>query len=105
MGVPCATSRWIFLQHEPHGSGRRVRGQLPERGVGIHAGPQLKLQLVEQPDEFRRRQNEAREFSVPRDRADAHGPERFRAELEAQLRLACRVLAEEPARAPRGRWR
>jgi hypothetical protein len=53
-----------FLQHEPHGSGRGIHGQLSQRRVGVHPGTKLKLQLVEQPDEFRRRQNEARELSI-----------------------------------------
>jgi hypothetical protein len=89
-----------LLQHEPHGSGRCIRGQLAQRGIGIHPGAKLKLQLMEQPDEFRRRQHErARAFRFSATARMRTGPERFRTELDTQLRLAGRVLAEEPARA------
>ena len=86
-----------FFQHEPHGSRWCVGGKLAKGGVGIHAGTELQFQLVQEPDELRRRQDQARQLPVRRDFPDPHGPERLGAEMDPQDCLAGRVLPENPA--------
>ncbi len=71
-----------FFQHEAHGSGRRVGGELAQGGVGVYAGTELQLQLVQEPDEFRRRQDQARQLPVRRDLPDSPGPERLGAKVD-----------------------